>query len=402
MSSSPFVAALEIGTANITAAAAERQPSGRVKIIGVKSLKSSGVAKSRIVQLGNVKNTVKAVIDALQKDASVDVGSVWLAVSGAGVETKRLKGALSTDIRAMTEDDVQTVEASAMESAGLDEASRIPLHYLSQDFILDGQTGIENPVGRTGQQLERRVLCVHYSRAQFRDAEAAADAAHVEVERAAFSACCAAASVLDGQEKQNGVLLVDLGAGSTSFIAYVNGFAVAAESIPVGAELVTSDLAYAFRIAKIEAERLKIENGCAMLRAESSGRRLTIPSSTPGFGPKNISAKAVETVVNARLDEIFRIVRDRLEECGCGMNFFNAGCVLTGGGAAMPRIAELASATLGLNVRIGRPVNADGLELEHNPESKAVIAGLLMLAMEDGPAEKRSGGLFGFFGGIFK
>ncbi len=399
MSTSSPVAALEIGTGRITLAVAERQPSGRLKITGVKSLESSGVRKSRITGLNNVKKTIQAVVRDLQDAASVDISNAWLAVSGPGVETKPLKGAWRTDMRKITDDDVAAVEENATENNGLDGSSRMVLHNLSQDFVLDGRTGISNPVGMTGQQLERRALCVHYALAQFDDAREAAAASHVEIPNAAFSGCCAARAVLGERERQDGVLVIDLGAGSTSYIAFTCGYVAAAGSIAAGGDHVTADLATAFGITRKQAEGLKIAEGCAVLRSESAGRRISIPSTTPGFQARSVSARAVETVVNARMDEIFRMVQDRLEASGPTTSLLAAGCVLTGGGAAMPRVCELAASTLGLPARIGEPVNVDGLENDPFPAALAVPAGLALLAAD---AEEAAAGERGGFMSMFK
>ena len=402
MASTPPVAALEIGTGRIAIAVAERQPSGRLRIIGMNSAPSAGVNKSHITELGNVRKTIASVVRGLQDSVNVYISNAMLAVSGQGVETKPLRGSWRTDVRKIEEADVTALENDTMEGDGLDKSIRMPLHYIAQDFVLDGHTGIVNPVGMTGQFLERRTLCVHYSAAQFKDACEAAAGAHVELQGACFSGCCAARAVLSEQEKQDGVLLVDLGAGSTSYVAYTRGYVAAAGSFPVGGKHVTSDLAAAFKIPHFQAETLKLSDGCAVIRRASAARRITLDTTTPGFEAGTVSARAVETVVNARMDEIFRIVQDRIDAAGSAMNFLNAGCVLTGGGAGMPRIAELATQVFGLKTRMGTPVNVDGLENDRAPAACAVLSGALMLAAEKEDRDSsKSGGVFSIFKRMF-
>ena len=390
MSSSSPIAALEIGTARTVLAVGETQSSGRLKVIGHGEIPSTGVRKSQITDLAQATASVESVLHKVEQEANVSVGNALLAVSGPQIKTLSVTGSWQIDSKTVTENDVNEVREKAQET-GLDETQRMILHRVEQDYSLDDQPGITNPVGMAGQLLKLRLLCIHGSSNRIEDAVHAAGAggAKLEICDVAFAGCCAVLAVLTPRERRDGVLLIDLGGGSTSYVAYAENKLVMAGVVGVGGDHVTNDIALAFQTSNGQAEELKKAAGAAVVEAGTETKRVAIPTQTPGFDSRTISVKALETVVNARMTELFQILLAKLDESGV-LHRLNAGVVLTGGGSALRDIVPLAARVFGTEVRIGLPVNVDGLEKVENPASYATIAGLLLLGQREtdatGPA----------------
>ena len=234
---------------------------------------------------------------------------------------------------------------------------------------------------------------------------AAAHAAKLEVppEKNYFAGTCAAAAVLTPQHKRDGALVIDLGGGSTAFTAWSGGRLVQAGVVGVGGDHVTNDIRIAFSVSQAQAEQLKTTAAAALIRPEDAQQRIAVPDPMPGFKAATISRRALNTVVNARLQELFAVIRAKLDEEN-HLHGLNAGVFLTGGGSALPGIAELARAVFGCGVRIGTLVpEIEGLEADPHPAACAVFAGLLLLAQQEG---RQTSSLFDsvkkVFGGIFR
>ena len=186
--------------------------------------------------------------------------------------------------------------------------------------------------------------------------------------------------MLEDYEKNNGVIVLDLGGGSTGYAVYCDGYLRTTGVIGVGGDHVTNDIAHAFQTTNLQAEELKTHEAHAILTAESGATaRVKVPGSNPLMESRTISRRSLDTVVNARLRELFAVIRERLEDLDL-MNRLHAGVVLTGGGARMNGIEPLAEQTLGMHVRTGRPIHVDGLDDTAFPPAFAAVAGALLYA----------------------
>ena len=376
-------AALEIGTTRTVLAIAEAAGGGRLSITSRAEIPSSGIRKSQILNIPDATQSIRSVLREVEKrqeatGSKVTIGNAVLAISGQHIMATR------TDGQAI-------VESGRVGDAEIHEAVRrarempIPkgrelLDVVDQDYVLDRLGGITAPKGMSGKMLRLNALQIHADANRIQDARSAAEGAHLEIRDTVFATTCAADAVLEEHERRNGSLVLDLGGGSTGYAVYCDGFLLAAGVIGVGGDHVTNDIAHAFQTTNAQAEQLKTEESSAIpVRRTGEGERVRITGSSSLMESRTISRLSLDTVVNARLKELFAIIRERLEDQDL-VHRLHAGAVLTGGGAGMKDIQRLAEQELGMSVRIGRPIHMDGLDGEKAPWAFAAISGALMYA----------------------
>jgi cell division protein FtsA len=253
------------------------------------------------------------------------------------------------------------------------------LDIVDQAYGLDALGGIHEPNGMSGRILKLDTLQIHADANRINDARTAANDAHLEIREPLFATTCAAEAVLGEHERRNGALVLDVGGGSTGFAAYAEGYLANAGVIGVGGDHVTNDIAHAFQTTQAQAEELKRHEASAVIGASDGEPRVKVPGSTPLMESRTISRRALDTVVNARLKELFLILREKLEDLDL-LHRLHAGVILTGGGAAMRGIDTLIQRELGMPVRVGLPVHVDGLSEVRHPEAFAAVAGALLYA----------------------
>lgn len=373
----PPIAALEIGTSRTVVCVGEVSENGKMKITGIGNYPTTGVRKGQVIDLSQARVGVEAAAADAEKMSGVDVWQVLMALSGGHIQSTINHGQIpirSSD-RVVTRDDVEEVTAIANEMPL--EVDRQVLHTIRQTFTLDDQPGIVTPQGMRCNMLSFNTLVVHGQKNRIENVVNVAKNARLDVTDVTFSGVCAALAVLTPEQKKNGVVLVDFGGGTTNYVAYTNGVVSAIGSIAVGGDHVTNDIALAFNIPLYRAEELKRNEGSCIIEASLAARRITLPVDI-GFSERTISCKALHVVINARMEETLKILRSRLDEAGVLIHL-GAGLVLTGGGAYLRKLSELAQRTLGIPCQLGLPINVDGLE-EHvdQPAAYSTVAGLVI------------------------
>ena len=400
MNLSDPVAALEIGTSRTMLAIGEPLGPGRVKVAAKDYIPSMGVRKSRIVDMEQTAMSIESLVKHLGRESGYAIGQACLAMTGPHVQTKRLVSQCDVASGVVTENDMAEVYNRSC-ATGLDPNDRTLLDLSEVGYALDGMHGLKSPKGMTGRILELHTLAVHGSAARLADARAVASRSKFEIPEAYFAGSCAAAAVLTPQQKNAGAIVIDLGGGTTSAVAYADGHLLHAFALGVGGDHVTNDICQAFSISKVQAEALKISHASATLEPNGA-ERVPVSAATPGFGAEDISRRALDVVVNARLHETFSILLaefDREEV----LHHVNAGVVLTGNGARMKNVAALAQSVFGMPAQIGTIVpEIEGLETEEFPAGFATIAGTLLMAMRDTEQQTFLGSIFGNFKGLFK
>lgn len=385
MNSSDPIAALEIGTSRTVIAIGEPLGNGRIKVVAISSIPSTGVRKSQIVDIAQARYSIESVLKRLSDQSDYSIGQAYLAVSGPQISTLLVKAQCPVDGGIVHEAELAEVEERSY-NTGL-SSDRFPIELSPISYELDDIKGITSPKGMSGHLLTLNSLCVHGSAQRINDARSAARAAKLELPEVAFAGSCAAAAVLTAQQKKDGALVIDLGGGSTAYSMWVDERHMQAGVVGVGGDHITNDIRIAFSLSLNQAEQLKTTDASAVISADDATRRIAVPNPMPGFKAASISRRALNTVVNARLQELFTIIRARLDE-GNLLHRLNAGIFLTGGGAAMAGVVELAAAVFGCGVRVGRLLpEIEGLENAPHPEADAVPAGLLLLAQQQNPPE---------------
>ena len=375
-------AALEIGTTRTVLAVGEAESGGRLRVASHAEIPSSGIRKSQILDINQVTQSIRSVLRENEKSqlaagSAVTIGNAFLVVSGQHIKADPFQGQVQVSGAKVSQADIDEVERSSRKMAMARD--RELLDIADQAYGLDSLGGIHEPRGMSGRILKLDTLQIHADKNRIDDARTAANEAHLEIREPLFAATCAADAVLSDHERRNGALVLDLGGGSTGFAAYSDGFLAHAGVIGVGGDHVTNDIAHAFQTTQAQAEEMKRRDACASIGAGEEGSRVKVPGSSPLMESRTVSRRALDTVVNARMRELFLIVRERLEELDL-LHRLHAGVVLTGGGAAMRGIDSLVQRELGMPVRTGLPVHVDGLAEVRDPESFAAVAGALLYA----------------------
>ena len=377
-----FNAALEIGTTRTVLAIAETDSAGRLKVTCHAEIPSTGVRKSQILDIKQATQSIKAVLAEIDRKQSelgnnATVGNAYLVTSGQHVQAIPAQG--MTQVGGKIGSDEMAAAFNHARSMPIPD-NRELLDIAEQDYVVDNGGGILNPKGKSGHVLKLNTLQIVADRNHIQDARTAADAANMDIREPLFAVTCAAEAVLEDYEKNNGVLVLDLGGGSTGYAVYSDGYLNATGVIGVGGDHVTNDIAHAFQTANVQAEELKVTEANAMLTADSGATpRVKVPGSNPLLESRTISRRSLNTVVNARLKELFTVIRTTLEEQDL-INRLHAGIVITGGGAQMAGIEPLIEQTLGLHVRLGRPIHIDGLDDAGFSPAYAAVAGALIYA----------------------
>ena len=395
---SDLYAALEIGTTRTVLAVGETDGNGRLKITSHAEIPSTGVRKSQILDITQATQSIRSVLQKTEKlqdenGSKVTIGNVFLAVSGQHIKSDSFFGSVQVEKSRVGNEDLNAVLNSARTMTL--PKDRELLDIVDQDYVLDNRGGISAPLGMAGSVLKLNTLQIHADRNRILDARTAAEAAHLEIREPLFAITCAADAVLQDHEKKNGSLVIDLGGGSTGYAFYCDGYVVATGVIGVGGDHITNDIAHAFQTTNAQAEGLKINSACAISRsADGESARVRVEQGENTLmDNRTISRRALDTVVNARLMELFTVIRETLEDQDI-LHRLHSGIVLTGGGARLREIDTLAEQILGASVRIGRPLHIDGLENEDFPAAYATIAGALLYACRNYEEKSAFGGLF--------
>ena len=396
-------AALEIGTTRTVLAIGESENGERLRVTCLAEIPSSGIRKSQILDINQATQSIRSVLQQTERKqdeagAKISVGNAFLVVSGQHIKADPFFGLAQIEGSRVGDDEIDEVlRASRAMTLPKD---RELLDVVDQDYVIDNLGGIRAPKGMAGRILRLNVLHIHADRNRIQDARTAAEAAHLEIREPLFATTCAADAVLEDHEKKNGALVLDLGGGSTGYTVYSDGYPVATGVIGVGGDHITNDIAHAFQTTNTQAEGLKTLEASALVGAdEGKSARVKVElGENTLMDNRTISRRALDTVVNARLMELFTAIRETLEDQDV-IHRLHSGVILTGGGARMKDIDRLAEQALGTSVRIGRPIHVDGLEDVEFPPAYATIAGALLYAHRN--YEEKS--LFdGFLGRIFK
>ncbi len=394
------VVALEIGTSKTVALVGEKRDDGGIVITGSGEAESTGVRKGEIIDLEQAVAGVRRVLDDAEKASRVDICEVDVVVSGGHIRAMANRGAvpLQGADSEITEDDMEDAMDVARAVALAED--RQVIHTICRDFCIDGQQRVIRPLGMVGTLLEVSMLVVHGVRVRIRNTVRTAEMAPVDVGDVAFGGLCSALAVLTPEQKKAGVVVIDFGGGTLDYMAYGDGVVAAAGAIGVGGDHVTNDIALAFNTTHRMAEKLKVEHGSAIVSVGRDADRITLPAEV-GFSGAAVEPRVLQTVIHARLEETFGMLRRRLDQEDV-LAHVGAGIVLTGGMARLPRIAELVTRVIGLPCTIGKPRQLSGLAAVSENPAYAACAGLVHYVFKTREQNLQRGcSVFGAFGRMF-
>ena len=407
MGKNTIVAAIDIGTAKICTLIAVVEEGGELRVVGASSVKSQGIRKSQIVNLEEASAAITASIDAAERMAGFSINSAYVSVSARHITSQNSKGvvAIADPQGDITVEDVERV-IEAARAISL-PSNREILHVIPTSFQVDSQDGIKDPIGMSGVRLEAQAHIITGSSTVLKNIRKCVEQLGIQIAGFVFAGVAAAETVLNETERELGVVLLDLGAGSTSLSCYVEGSLVHSSVIPVGALHITKDIALGSRISIPAAEAVK--------HSLSKTTKLSSPTTLPGESReearlrrkredtidlkelgldeevKQLSKKTlIDGIISPRLREIMELAKDELQKKEI-LGDVPSGVILTGGGAETVSALETARKILQLPARVGKPTQLRGLIDEIETPMYSTVAGLLIYGKKQGVTEISSG-----------
>ncbi len=375
-----IVVGLEIGSGKVCTVVGELGEDDQIEIIGIGTSPSLGIRKGIIIDLEQAIQSAKESIESAERMAGTRINSAFVSISGNHITSVNSKGviAISGESPEITENDIEKVIEAA--KAGIVSSEKEVIHILSREFIVDGQSGISDPLGMSGARLECKVHIVTGSITAVQNLIKCVEGAGLDIEEIIFGTLASSNAVLSNAEKDLGVLLIDIGAGTTEIAIFTEGELAHSAVLPVGGIQITNDLAVGLRTSIEEAEKIKINYGSAIISSVSPEKLVEIPSIN-GKNNSNVSQKYLVEIIEPRVSEIFSLVGMEVRKSGC-YNMIPGGIVITGGSSLLPGISEVAEQVLNLPSRLGRPHYEGELADMINDPSYSEAIGLLSFATE--------------------
>jgi cell division protein FtsA len=378
MASNDLMVGLEIGTSKICVIVGESRTDGTVKILGVGQAPSRGVRKGEIVDFETAMKCVhEAVVDAEQK-SDVMIRSVYVAVAGSHLQSFNNRGCimLPEDRDEIDEQDVEDVKINAREVSI--PAQNAFLHSIIQHYHVDGQDGVLNPVGMSGQKLEADFHIIHGVRTRIQNSIRCVKELPLEVEDVVFSALASAQVVLTQNQKDLGALVIDIGGGTTDYVLYADGAIRQSGCLALGGDHITNDISMGLRIPMARSEKLKIEEGSCILGNCLPGETILLKDDS-GFAGKEIERETLNTIIHLRVRETFELLKRRLEEESY-LSYLGGGIFITGGCSLLNGIDHLAVEILELPARVVHAQTTSGLTSAVEKPQFSTAIGLIKYA----------------------
>ncbi len=379
------IVGLDIGTSVIRVAIGEVDPeTGNIQIAGTASRKSAGLRNGVIVNIEDAKTAIKEAIDAAEQNAGAIVESVITAIGGAQIESQNSRGTVpvsstNKSTKEISYADVQRVIDCATTIKVPDDRDK--LHVIPQHYIVDGISGITDPIHRMGTRLEAEVHIVTASRTIIQNLRSCISRADYILDGVMLKTLAQTQSVCHQDEMELGSILIDLGAGTTDVLVLMNGAPVGTASVPVGGNLVTNDIAVVTGIPVANAEKIKIESGCCWLPNFTAENDMEVI--LPGVGgraPEAMMQSQLCQIIQARMEQIFTMVKAAIvKNTNDSIKQLSGNIILTGGGAMMEGVVELAQNVFKTSsVRLGVPENLGGIEEDYRRPDFATVIGLVL------------------------
>lgn len=352
-----LIVALDIGTSKVACIVAEPDADGELEIIGLGTARSSGMKKGMVVNIEAMTDSIRRAVEEAELMAGCRIQSVHCGISGAHVRSHNSPGIVAVRNREVTESDIERVVDAAC-AVRLPSDHRI-LHVLPQEFSVDDNEGIQEPVGMSGVRLEARVHIVTGSVTSAQNIEKCVARCGLEVAKLSLEQLASSYAVLTQDEKDLGVALVDIGGGTSDIAVFVNGAIRHTAVIPIAGDQVTNDIAVALRTPTKHAEQIKIRYGCALPDLIETDDAIEVPS-VGDRPPRRLSRYTLAEVIKPRYEELFMLIQRELVRSGFD-ELLAGGVVITGGSSRMEGAVDLAEEVFHMSVRQGAPKAIKGM-----------------------------------------
>ena len=359
-----MIVGLDIGTSKIVAIVGSVSPRGELEIIGTGMYPSSGLKKGVVVNIEATVNSIQRAIEEAELMAGCSIHSVYAGIAGSHIRSLNSHGIVAIRDREVQDMDVDRVIDAARAVAI--PADQEILHVLPQEYIIDDQEGVHEPIGMSGVRLEAKVHLVTCAANAAQNIKKCIRRCGLEVDDITLEQLASSHAVLTEDEKQLGVALGDIGGGTSDIAIFTEGAIRYTGVIPIAGDQVTNDIAMALRTPTPHAEELKIKYACALAKLARPEETVKVPS-VGDREARDLSRQSLAEVVEPRYDELFTLIQSELRRSGFE-ELIAAGVVLTGGTSKMEGVVELAEEIFHMPVRIGTPVNVKGLsDIVNNP-----------------------------------
>ena len=367
---------LDIGTSKVVAIVGEVTADGGVEIVGLGSHPSRGMKKGVVVNIESTVQSIQRAVEEAELMAGCRIHSVYAGIAGSHIQSMNSHGMVAIKDREVTFGDIERV-IEAAKAVRLPGENRI-LHVLPQEYSIDTQEGIKEPVGMSGVRLEAKVHMVTSAANAAQNIERCVQRCGLETDDIILEQLASSYAVLTEDEKELGVCLVDIGGGTTDIAIFTDGSIRHTAVIPIAGDQVTNDIAMALRTPTQHAEEIKIKYACALTQLAKEDETIKVPS--VGDRPaRDLSRMALAEVVEPRYDELLTLIQAELRRSGYE-DLVAAGIVLTGGTSKMEGVVELAEEIFHMPVRLAKPVGVSGLIDVINNPIYATAVGLLQYA----------------------
>ncbi|MEI6745069.1 MAG: cell division protein FtsA [Methylococcaceae bacterium] len=371
-----LIVGLDIGTSKVAAIVGELTGDGHLEVIGFGSTPSRGLKKGVVVNLETTVQSIQRAIEEAELMAGCQIKSVFAGIAGSHIRSRNSLGVVAIKDKEVTQYDIDRVIDSARAVAI--SADQKVLHILPQEFIIDTQEGIKEPIGMSGIRLEAKVHIVTSSVSASQNIIKCIRKCGLDVDDIVLEQLASCHSVLTEDEKELGVCLIDIGGGTTDIAVYVEGAIKHTAVIPIAGDQVTNDIAVALRTPTLSAEEIKQRYACAMTKLlNDDDEEIEVPSISDNKPFRRISRQTLADIIEPRYEELMLLVQSELRRVGYEEQIA-AGIVLTGGSSQVWGLIELAEEIFHMPVRVGSPQNVSGLtEVVKNPIHSTGV-GLLM------------------------
>lgn len=388
------IVGLDIGTNKVAAIVGEINADNELEIIGIGLHNSRGLKKGVVVNIESTVASIQRAIEEAELMAGCHIDTVYAGIAGSHIRSINSHGIVAIRDREVYAQDVERV-IDAAQAMAIPADQKI-LHILPQEYVIDSQEGVKEPLGMSGVRLEAKVHLVTCAVNAAQNIEKCIERCGLNVQDVILEQLASSYSVLSDDERDLGVCMVDIGGGTTDIAIFTDGAIRHTAVIPIAGDQVTNDIAMALRTPTQNAEEIKIKYACALAQLAHADETIKVP----GVGDKparELSRQALAEVVEPRYDELFTLIQAELRRSGFE-DLIAAGIVLTGGAAKMEGVVDLAEEIFHMPVSLGSPRNVAGLkDIVQNP-IYATGVGLLLYGQEreaENPAGARSGGGLG-------
>lgn len=351
--SNEIVVGLDIGTTKIVAIVGRKADNNKIEILGVGKAESTGVQRGVVSNIINTVSAIKMAVQEAEAKSGVDIGTVTVGIAGQHIKSLQHRG---IRMRNSYEEEINQKDIEAL----VDDMYKLAMppgeeiiHVLPQEFIVDNEQGIKHPIGMCGSRLEANFHIITGQVAAIKNLIKCIEKADLKIDGITLEPLASADAVLTAEEKEAGVVLVDIGGGTTDIAIFQDGIIRHTAVIPFGGEVITNDIKEGCTIIKPQAELLKIKFGSAIAQMNSENEIISIPG-LRGREPKEISLKNLASIIEARMEEIIEHIFFEIKNSGYEKKLI-AGIVVTGGGANLKHIAQLIQYVTGMDTRIGIP-----------------------------------------------